>query len=123
MVDRNSDPEEFACIWQSKRVGIITIETKQKCKFTILLLPNIYEGVIDASVNTCCKLKIVFLDKRLYFLGRQYFEMESLYQTESFPDCVHFFGAWARQSMIESIAVVYELTKRTQEMLFAEWAQ
>ena len=27
MVDRNSAPEEFACIWQSKRVGIITIET------------------------------------------------------------------------------------------------
>ena len=27
-------------------------------------LPNIYEGVIDASVNTCCKLKLVFLEKR-----------------------------------------------------------
>ena len=27
MVDRNSAPEGFACIWQSKRVGIITIET------------------------------------------------------------------------------------------------
>ena len=30
MVDRNSAPEEFACIWQSKRVGIITIEAKRK---------------------------------------------------------------------------------------------
>ena len=29
MVDRNSAPEEFTCIWQSKRVGIITIETKK----------------------------------------------------------------------------------------------
>ena len=28
-------------------------------------LPNIYERVIDASVNTCCKLKLVFLEKRL----------------------------------------------------------
>ena len=27
-VDRNSAPEEFACIWQSKRVGIIMIETE-----------------------------------------------------------------------------------------------
>ena len=27
-------------------------------------LPNIYEGVIDASVNTCCKLNLVFLEKR-----------------------------------------------------------
>ena len=32
------------------------------------------------------------------------------------PDCVHFFGAWARQAVIETIAVVYEHTKRTQEM-------
>ena len=40
-----------------------------------------------------------------------------------FPDCVHFFGAWARQAVIETIAVVYELTKRTQEKLFADWAQ
>ena len=29
MVDRNSAPEEFACIWQSKRVGIIIIETEK----------------------------------------------------------------------------------------------
>ena len=29
MVDRNSGPEEFACIWQSKWVGIITIETEK----------------------------------------------------------------------------------------------
>ena len=28
-------------------------------------LPNIYEGVIDASVNACCKLKLAFLEKRL----------------------------------------------------------
>ena len=28
MGDRNSAPEEFACIRQSKRVGIITIETE-----------------------------------------------------------------------------------------------
>ena len=24
-----------------------------------------YEGVVDASVNTCCKLKLVVLEKRL----------------------------------------------------------
>ena len=33
-----------------------------------------------------------------------------------FPDCVHFFGAWARQAVLETIAIVYEHTKRTQEM-------
>ena len=30
-----------------------------------LKLPNIYEGVIDASVNACCKLKLLFLEKCL----------------------------------------------------------
>ena len=29
MVDRNSAQEEFACIWQSKWVGVITIETEK----------------------------------------------------------------------------------------------
>ena len=29
VADRNSAPEEFACIWQSRRVGIITIETEK----------------------------------------------------------------------------------------------
>ena len=38
-------------------------------------------------------------------------------------ESLHIFGVWARQAMIELIAVVYELTKRTQEMLFADWAQ
>ena len=33
VADRNSAPEEFACIWQSRRVGIITTET-EKCEFT-----------------------------------------------------------------------------------------
>ena len=37
-----------------------------------------------------------------------------------FPDCVHVFGAWAREAVIETIAVVYELTKRTHEKLFAD---
>ena len=40
-----------------------------------------------------------------------------------FPDCLHIFGAWATQAEIETIAVVYELTKRTQQKLFADWAQ
>ena len=29
MADRNSAPEEFACMWQSKRVGITTVETEK----------------------------------------------------------------------------------------------
>ena len=34
----------------------------------------------------------------------------------TFPDCVHFFGAWASQAAIKTVAVVYEHTKRTQDM-------
>ena len=33
-----------------------------------------------------------------------------------FPDCVHFFRAWARHAVIKTIAVMYEHTKRTHEM-------
>ena len=70
MVDRNSAPEEFTCIWQSKWVGIITIETEKNVSSLFMQcfrgcqllwhikLPDIYERVIDVSVNTCCKLKL-----------------------------------------------------------------
>ena len=77
VADRNSAPEEFACIWQSRRVGIITIETEKNVNSLFmrrfrgfqlswhLKLPNIYEGVIDSSVNAFCKLKLLFSEKRL----------------------------------------------------------
>ena len=79
MVDRNSAPEEFACIWQSKRVGIITIETEKKVNslfhvtFSWLWAVVVSfedsliftQDVTNSSVNTCCKLKLVFLEKRL----------------------------------------------------------
>ena len=71
MVDRNSAPEEFACIWQSKRVGS------------------------DGDFTSNWK----------------------------FPDCVHFFSAWAGQAVIVTIAVVYEHTRRTHWDVFADWAQ
>ena len=42
-------------------------------------------------------------------------------ENESFP-CMNKFGERTGKSE-ETIAVVYELTKRTQEKLFADWAQ
>ena len=34
------------------------------------------QDVTDASFNTCCKLKLVFLEKRASLVsGRQYFEI------------------------------------------------
>ena len=62
---------------------------------------NIYKGVIDWSLNACCKLKLVFWKSifkiTLHMLPcfsfcffQQYFEMERVYnyQKESFP-CMH----------------------------------
>ena len=99
MVDRNSAPEEFTCIWQSNRVGIITINTEK-----------IWIPVVTWS--------LYFGKASLYS-----FRADSILKSDGdfisnwkFPDCVHFFGAWARQAVIETIAVVYEHTKRAHEM-------
>ena len=45
MVDRNSAPEEFACIWQSKRVRIITIETEKNKKSEFTFPSNVFVAV------------------------------------------------------------------------------
>ena len=128
MVDRNSAPEEFACIWQCKRFGIIMIETEKMwihffmrrfrgCQPSWYLLQYrnsliFTQDVTDASVNTCCIV--------LYFWTSTFsFRADSILKSDGdfiskwkFPDCVHFFDAWARQAMIETIAVVYELTAK-----------
>ena len=81
------------------------------------------QDVTDASVNTGCKLKLVFMEKCYSFRADSILKSDGDFTSNwKFPDCVHFFGAWARQAVIESI-VMYELTKRTQETLFTDWAQ
>ena len=60
----------------------------------------------------------------LYFWKSAFsFRADSIWKSDGdfisnwkFPDCVHFLGAWARQAVIETITVVYEHTKRTQEL-------
>ena len=89
-------------------------------------------------MNTCFKLKFTFLDKHLFntltyvsifkFSGRQlqFFGIhgQALYQTESFlRACVSLVQERDKYHNGETIAVVYEHTKRTQEMLFIDWAQ
>ena len=142
MVDRNSAPEEFACIWHNKRFGIIMIETEKmwidfsKRRFrgcqpswyllqSVKKLPNIY------ARRDWCKREYLMYCIVLYFWTSAFsVRVDSILKSDGdfipkwkFPDCVHFFGAWARQAVIEAIAVVHELTKRTQEKLFADWAQ
>ena len=48
-------------------LSVVVVSFKNSLIFT--------QDVTDASVNTCCKLKLVFLEERLLFLGRQYFEI------------------------------------------------
>ena len=89
-----------------------------------LKLPNIYEGVIDESVNTCCKLKLVSGWKSMFS-----FQVDSILKwtvyiklkVSGLHACLWCMSQTSR--LFESIAIVYELTKRTQEMLFADWAQ
>ena len=130
MVDRNSAPEEFACIWQSKWVGIITIETEKmwvhsSCDVFVVVSCR---GILNSLIFTkawSMQAWIPVVSSSLYFWKSVFsFRADSILKSDGdfisnwkFPDCVHFFGAWARQS------VVYELTKGTPVKLFADWAQ
>ena len=74
---------------------------------------------------------ILVVSSSLYFWKSVFsFRADSILKSDGdfisnwkFPDWVHFFGAWATQAVIETIAIMYKLTKRTQEKLFADWAQ
>ena len=97
MVDRNSVPEEFACIWQSKLVGIITIETEKNvnslfirrfrgCQLSWhLKLSNIYGAWSMKAWIPVVSLGLYFW-KGVFSLRVDSILMmpESLYQTESF---------------------------------------
>ena len=134
MVDTNTAPEEFACIWQGKRVGIITIETFLKkiwihfsirrfrgCQPSWYLLKTLYKYLRKPWPMQAWTPVVSW---SLYFWKSVFsFRADSILKSDGdfisnwkFPDCVHFFGALARQAVIETIAVVYEHTKRTQEM-------
>ena len=73
------------------------------------------------SSYTCLIMWITFVTSSLYFWKSVFsFQADSILKSDGdfisnwkFPDCVHFFGAWTRQAVIETIAVVYQLTKRT----------
>ena len=130
MVDRNSAPQEFACIWHSKHVGLITIETEKihffmrrlrGCQPSWYLLKTLYKYLRKPWPMQAW---IPVVSWSLYFWKSVFsFRADSILKSDGdfisnwkFPDCVHFFGAWARQAVIETIAVVYEHTKGTQEM-------
>ena len=72
------------------------------------------QDVTDASVNTCWKLKLVFLGKRLWFSGRQYFEIRWGFYIKLKVSWLRAFLWCMSQTsrVIETIAVVYKLNSR-----------
>ena len=66
------------------------------------------QDMTDSSANTCCKLKLVFLESVFSFWADSILKSDVDFMSNwNFPDCVHFFGA----SVIETIAVVYDSRK------------
>ena len=133
MVDRNSAPEEFACIWQSKLVGINTIGTEKNINSlfqatfswlsaVVVSLKNFLINIY-ASRGWCKREYLLKAEACIFWKNIFSFQTDSNLKSDGnfisnwkFPDCVHFFGAWATQAMIETIALVYEHMKRTLEM-------
>ena len=113
MVDRNSAPEEFAYIWQSKGVGIITIETEKNMNSLFHATFSWLSAVVVSFKNSLVFTQdawpmqawIPVVSSSLYFWKSVFsFRADSILKSDGdfisnwkFPDCVHFFGAWARQ--------------------------
>ena len=139
MVDRNSAPEEFACIWQSKWVGIITIETEKmwvhsSCDVFVVVSCR---GILNSLIFTkawSMQAWIPVVSSSLYFWKSVFsFRADSILKSDGdfisnwkFPDCRHFFSAWARQAVIKSKQIksnIYyvRIHKRKRQMLSLSW--
>ena len=63
-----------------------------------LKLPNIYEAVIDANVNHPVVSSSLYFRKSVFsFRVDSILKWRVSVSNSKFLDCVHFFGAWARQ--------------------------
>ena len=94
---------------------------KMEIKMNSKMIPSItfkFAGktlwCLSSMISFCqCLNTVINLFQYPSFSLSRYF-MGILYQTESFlTACISLVYAWARQAVIETIAVVYELTKRT----------
>ena len=107
--DKNSAPEEFACIWQSKRVGIITIETeKMQIHFSCdVFVAVTCRGILNSLIFTkawSMQAWMPVVSSSLYFWKSVFsFRVDSILKWRVYIKvCVHFFSAWAREAVIES---------------------
>ena len=77
------------------------------------------QDVTDASVNTCCKLKLVF-----QFSGRQYFEIRRGFYIKLKVSLLReFLWCMSQTSCDENNSLLVRTHEKTQEKLFADWAQ
>ena len=91
------------------------------CQPSWYLLKTLYKYLRKTRPMQACGIPVVSWS--LYFWQSVFsFRADCILKSEGdfrlnwqFPDCVHFFEAWAKQAVIETIAFVCEHTKRTQE--------
>ena len=92
------------------------------CQPSWYLLKTLYKYLRKTRPVQACGIPVVSWS--LYFWKSVFsFRADSILKSDGdfilnwkFPDCVDFSGARAKQAVIETIAFVYEHTKRTQEM-------
>ena len=102
MVVRNSAPEEFACIWQSKRVGIITIETKEMwihfSSSSLYFWKSVFSFWVDSILKwrVCIKLKVSWLPAFLWCMSQKSHDQVSSRRVQTdeknWGDAVHRLG-------------------------------
>ena len=112
MADRNSAPEDFACIWQSKQGGIITTETEKMwihCSSDVFVAVSCRVNSLILTKAWSMQVWMPVVSSSLYFWKSVFsFRVDSILKwrvhiNPKFPDCTHFFSAWARQAVIESL--------------------
>ena len=106
----------FFIIAQEKPLSLacLTIIQNEKMELNMNSDSKYILWCLYSMISFCqCLNTVLHLFQYASFSLSRYF-MGILYQTESFlTACISLVYAWARQAVIETIAVVYELTKRT----------
>ena len=102
MVDRNSAPEEFACTWQSKRVGIITIETEKMwihfSSSSLYFWKSVFSFWVDSisKWRVYIKLKVSWLPAFLWCMSQKSRDRVSSCRVQTheknWGDAVHRLG-------------------------------
>ena len=127
MVDRNSAPEEFVCIWQSKQVGIIMIETKEMwihfSSSSLYFWKSVFSFWVDSilKLRVCIKLKVSWLPAFLWCMSQKSRNRVSSRRVQTheknWGDAVHRLG-----TIIQSIFCAQSGASTRLTILFWKWS-